>query len=73
VADMDHERAAADRGALDPFRGEAQIVCHRHQRLAAVAMPSMSAGDPLAHPRTAETTKVSDYPRARSCKPVEWR
>jgi hypothetical protein len=34
VADMDHERAAADRGAVDPFRREAQIVCHRHRGLA---------------------------------------
>jgi hypothetical protein len=34
VADMDHERAAADRGAVDPFRGQAQIVCHRPRRLA---------------------------------------
>jgi len=34
VADMDHERAAADRGAVDPFRGQAQIVRHRHRRLA---------------------------------------
>jgi hypothetical protein len=25
VADIDQERAAADRGAVDPFRGEAQI------------------------------------------------
>ena len=33
VADMDHERAAADRGAVDPFRGETQIVRHRHRRL----------------------------------------
>ena len=26
VADMDYERAAADRGAVDLFRGEAQIM-----------------------------------------------
>jgi hypothetical protein len=23
-----------DRGAIDPFRGQVQIVCHRHRRLA---------------------------------------
>jgi hypothetical protein len=34
VADMDHERAAADRGAVDPSRGEAQIMRDRHRRLA---------------------------------------
>ena len=34
VADMDHERAAADGGAVDPFRGEAQIMRDRHRRLA---------------------------------------
>ena len=34
VADMDHKRAAADRGAVDLFRGQAEIVCHRHRRLA---------------------------------------
>jgi hypothetical protein len=34
MADMDHERAAADRGAVDPFRGEAQIMRDRHRRLA---------------------------------------
>ena len=34
VADMDHERAAADRGAVDPFRREAEIVRRRHRRLA---------------------------------------
>jgi hypothetical protein len=28
VADMDHERAAADRGAVDPFGGGAHKVCH---------------------------------------------
>ena len=26
VADMDHERAAADRGAVDPFRLDGMIV-----------------------------------------------
>jgi hypothetical protein len=26
VAHMDHERAAADRGAVDPFRGETEIT-----------------------------------------------
>jgi hypothetical protein len=26
VADMDHERAAADRVAVDPFRGQAEIM-----------------------------------------------
>jgi hypothetical protein len=31
---MDHERAAADRGAVDPFRGEAQVMRDRHRRLA---------------------------------------
>ena len=34
VADMDHERAVADCGALDPFRRQAEEVCHRHRRLA---------------------------------------
>jgi hypothetical protein len=34
VADMDHERAAADRGAVDPFRRQAEIVCYRHRRFA---------------------------------------
>jgi hypothetical protein len=29
-----NERAASDRGAVDPFRGTAQIVCDRHRRLA---------------------------------------
>jgi hypothetical protein len=33
VAHMDHERAAADRGAVDPFRGEAEIMRDRHRRL----------------------------------------
>ena len=33
-ADVDHKRAAADRGAIDPFRGEAQIMRDRHRRLA---------------------------------------
>ncbi len=31
---MDHERAAADRGAVDPSRGEAQIMRDRHRCLA---------------------------------------
>src|SRR5216683_6952214 len=44
VADMDHERAAADRGAVDPFRGDAEIMRDGHRRLAAIATPSMSAG-----------------------------
>ena len=34
VADMDHERTAADRGAVDPFRRQAEIVRDRHRRLA---------------------------------------
>jgi hypothetical protein len=34
MADMDRERAAADRSAVDPFRGEAQVLRHRHRRLA---------------------------------------
>jgi len=34
VADMDHEGAAADRGAVDPFRGQAEIVRNRHRGLA---------------------------------------
>jgi hypothetical protein len=34
VADMDHKRATADRGAVDPFRGLVQIMRDRHQRLA---------------------------------------
>jgi hypothetical protein len=34
VAGVDHERAAADRGAVDPFRGEPEIVCDRRRRLA---------------------------------------
>jgi hypothetical protein len=34
VADMDHERAAADPGAVDPFRGQAEIMRDRHRRLA---------------------------------------
>ena len=34
VADMDHERAAADRGAVDPFRREAEMMRDRHRRLA---------------------------------------
>jgi hypothetical protein len=44
VADMDHQRAAADTGAVDPFRGEAEIMHDRHRRLAGIAMPSISAG-----------------------------
>jgi hypothetical protein len=28
------KQAAADRGAVDPFRGEAEIMRHRHRRLA---------------------------------------
>jgi hypothetical protein len=39
VVDMDHERAAADRGAVDPFRGEAHTGVSP-----AVAMPSTSVG-----------------------------
>ena len=34
VADMDHKRAAADRGAVDPFRGQPEIVRDRDRRLA---------------------------------------
>ena len=34
VADVDHERAAADRGAVDPFGGDAEIMRDRHRRLA---------------------------------------
>jgi hypothetical protein len=34
TADMDHERAAADRGAVDPFQGDAEIVRDRRRRLA---------------------------------------
>ena len=34
VLDMDPERAAADRGVIDRFRSQTQIVCHRHRRLA---------------------------------------
>jgi hypothetical protein len=30
VADMDHKGAAADRGAVDPFRGELEV---RHRLL----------------------------------------
>jgi hypothetical protein len=31
---MDHERAAADRGAVDPFRRQAEVVRDRRRRLA---------------------------------------
>ena len=34
VADMDHEGAAADRGPVDPFRGEAEVMRDCHRRLA---------------------------------------
>ncbi len=34
MADMDHEGAAADRGAVDPFRGDAEVVRHRDRGLA---------------------------------------
>ena len=34
VADMDHERAPTDRGAVDPFRRQAEIMRDRHRRLA---------------------------------------
>ena len=34
VADMDHERAAADGGAVDPFRRQAQVMRDRYRRLA---------------------------------------
>ena len=34
VADMDHERKAADRGAIDPFRRQAEIMRDRDRRLA---------------------------------------
>ena len=34
VADMDHEGAAADRGAVDPFRRQAKIMRDRDRRLA---------------------------------------
>jgi hypothetical protein len=45
---MDHERAAADRGAIDPFRGKAEIIRDRHWRLAsgrdAVDVGGLEAG-----------------------------
>jgi hypothetical protein len=44
MADMDHERAAADRGAVDPFRGQAEIVCHSHRRLAGGRFAGKVAG-----------------------------
>jgi hypothetical protein len=50
VADVDHQRAAADRSAVDPFRGQAQIqiVCHGHRGLAggrdAVDVGELEAG-----------------------------
>jgi hypothetical protein len=34
VAHKNHERAAADRGAVDPFGGQAEIMRDRHRRLA---------------------------------------
>jgi hypothetical protein len=34
VTHMDHERAAADRGAVDPSRDEAEIMRDGHRRLA---------------------------------------
>ena len=34
VADMDHKRAAANPGAVDPFRRETQIMRDRRRRLA---------------------------------------
>ena len=34
VADMDHERAPTDRGAVDPFRRHAQVMGDRYRRLA---------------------------------------
>jgi hypothetical protein len=34
VAHVDHKRAAADRGAVDPFGGKAEIMGDRHRRLA---------------------------------------
>jgi hypothetical protein len=34
MAHMDHQRAAAARGAVDPFRREAQVIRNRHRRLA---------------------------------------
>src|SRR5258708_3851154 len=34
MADMDHEGAAADRGAVDPFRSDAEVVRDRDRRLA---------------------------------------
>src|SRR6516162_2295468 len=42
VADTDHERAAADRGAVDPFRGRAQIVRNGYRRLAGGGSPELS-------------------------------
>jgi len=34
VADMNHKRTAADRGAVDPFRRQAEIMRDRDRRLA---------------------------------------
>jgi hypothetical protein len=41
VADMDHERAAADRGAVDPLRGEAEMD-ERHRSTGAVRILLLS-------------------------------
>jgi hypothetical protein len=56
---MDHERAAADRGAVDPFRGQAQIMRDRHRRLAG-GREAVDVGD--FNPASCE----------RSYTPEEW-
>jgi len=73
VADMDHERAAADRGAVDPIRGEAEIMRDRHWRLAggrdAVDVRGPHSGSRSTHRARISSARVNCFTN-RHCR--EW-
>jgi len=57
---MDHERAAADRGAVDPFGRDAEVVRDGHRRLAGGRDP-VDVGGHLAHssPKQGRVARLS--------------
>jgi hypothetical protein len=50
MADMDYERAAADRDAVDPFRRQAEIMCYRPRSPTAAGSPKRDR-ESLCHGR----------------------
>jgi hypothetical protein len=63
VADKDHERAAADRGAVDSLGGDAEILHNRCRRLAGGRDPAQRSAD---H-RLTQIRRLRGCPNRRIC------